>query len=333
MGVGGTLAPSSLKTASPVTPQTTLLGAIAPAVKTHASSVIQRPDAVNPNQTGAAAQATQASSALAGQSQDLARTRAAVVDAIKQAKAEIMAATKGAGYDPNAVYPDTRIAPETGVELLGAAYSGIKGRGSMVTALEVGNSLSTAATVGAQMKGRPPKEVEDAIRTALIQSSTPGNGQGFGLVQDGRAPDALAPSKIDWAGVLGQHPDALHQIAYFDENSYDPKAFPELAALDSAAGITNRWQGEMNAAKEKAVDAPTTTVATDLIASYAAAAGGVEALKDNIEAGGYMVASMSVKGSLVEAAYKAVGKPGSALYIPPPQFAVSGPVASAMAPA
>ncbi len=228
------------------TQQATLLSMIAPNLKMHVA--VDTSSKVNVNQAGANAQIQPVRAGLSSVAQEISRTKATAVEAIKTAQAEIRVAAKATGVQPEEVFPDTSMAPDSAAELaLGMA----SGKGSIVTAgLKASNNTSLAGDVAAGMREKPAEEVMQAVKDTLIANSSPDQNESFGgiIVDANEAPNTDQFS-INWASVLEQDPEALEKIMYFDESNL--AAWPELDELNASEKQVGTALGELDAAETK----------------------------------------------------------------------------------
>ena len=181
-------------------------------------------------------------------------TKTAAVDAIKSAQAEIIAAARANGVNEGEVFPDTSIAPDSVAELFISAVPEIKGGGSLAThMLNSSGGVGLMGDIANGMRDRPQEEVLATIRETLEansgQQQNDSNTFAGLIVNADEAPttDAL---RVDWSALLEEHPDALEEIMYFNEN--DPgAAWPELAELDALETSVDNKLGEIEAAEEQ----------------------------------------------------------------------------------
>ena len=215
------------------TPSATVFSLISSRNTNVSVDLTQKVDASGPN---AASLAQNAKAGLAAVKQDVSNLRAGMVADMKQAQAEIVAATRACGYDEQAVFPDTSIAPDSVAELAMGAVNA-SGKGSFATHLA--NSLEVTAVVEAIQNDRAKSpdearaQVADVLRAASDNSQQTLTAQFGHVVQADAAPE-MQGSSIDWGEVCDQYPEGLQMIMDFDEASYNPDIFPEFAEVDAA---------------------------------------------------------------------------------------------------
>ena len=210
------------------TPQVTLLGALAPNldlnIKVDASVSVKQD---GPN---AASIANTQKAQLAGSQQEIGRAKAAVCKMMESKQGEIQEATRAVGADPAAVFPDTKMAPDTGVELGLSALAGPKGQGTH--GIKAIDNMSLVADIAAD-RTKPADEIKSEIKDTLIAScQAPDESAGFsGVIRDADE-SPLIETDTDWEAVFAACPDALDEIMYFDIDN-PSAAFPEVAELNA----------------------------------------------------------------------------------------------------
>lgn len=235
--------------------QHTLLASIAPDLNLNvAVDPVSIPVA---HQEGAYEQACEAQVELSSTKENVERSLAAGMAAIKDAQGEILAAVRASGHDPAKVFPEMRMAPDT---TLGMMANMVNGKGSIITAgQQLFNAAGLADDINKGMQGRSSDEVIKAIEDTLrAQSNSEHQNQsGFkGLIIDADAPPKMPGSSIDWNTVLDEHPEAINQIVYCDVNNPSPEVFPELAQLIADKARIDQDLAELEWVKDNAVDNP-----------------------------------------------------------------------------
>lgn len=208
----------------------TLLAALAPNLNVNVkvdASVSVKQDGPN-----AASIANTQKAQLAGSKQEIGRAKAAVSEVMRSKAAEVQEATRAVGADPAEVFPDTKMAPDTGVELGMSALASVKGQGTFAGLNKGLDKMSLAADI-AEDRTKPADEIKSEIKDTLIASSqAPDEAAGFaGVIRDANE-SPLIETDTDWEAVFAACPDALDEIMYFDIDN-PSAAFPEVAELNA----------------------------------------------------------------------------------------------------
>ncbi len=226
------------------------IAAIAPNINTNVN--IRRPDSIDGNKANAAGLINTQRAEMASGKQDIEVARAASIEAVRSARAEITAATEALGLDPNEVFPDTNMAPESATELVMGSAISATGKGSMATAAsKVMDSMGIADTVASGMRGKPQEEVLQAIQaTLVVYSQAPSEENTFsntGVIRDANAPPEGAQTQINWEKVFESHPNALNEIMYAEADNF--ASFPEIAEMDAALEMIEEVETGLDAAQ------------------------------------------------------------------------------------
>ncbi len=178
---------------------------------------------INPNQN-----------ALNSIGQECKNVKADISATIREAQGQAVEATRAVGADPERLFADTRIAPETGIELFIPAV-GSKATGAGSLAMKAAGNLSSIDDVVSDRKKMSNEEAMAAIERELRSRSAPSQQDSRAGFKVSMSADASfeeeKKSGFDWNRFFDEG-HKLKDLMSIDPDNPQPELVPEFSEID-----------------------------------------------------------------------------------------------------
>lgn len=251
-------APFTADTFAGNTPRTSILSTLAPDLDTtvSATSIPQ----VQGDKVGAAAQAGVVQRAAVTVKQDATACMGAITETIRQAQKEIGNAAKACGVQPQDLWKDERIAPNSEIGLLPSLVGEMKGLGTFASFMKKASLATDVELVARDMsKGASsPEEAKSRIASKLAEMSAQGpqdTRQSTAAIISDKPKQEMDKPKLDWETTIETHgPEVLDQIMALDPENPNPDIIPEFDDARRVAAIADRALDTAQTIENETVD-------------------------------------------------------------------------------